>query len=567
MEQGIEFFASILDGLTEHVVVLDPGNLIILYANRSFLDFHGLSLDRARGLHCFTVTHGRKTPCHEPGADCPVQSLLTTGCASSALHVHADKNGTRNFFRLTASPIRNRDGQITHVIETTSQVTDQLRLEEELRRKSELFEKILSTSPDGIIGNDKKGNIFLFNAGAEQIYGYSREEVIGKVHVSALYPPGAAREVKDFIYSEHYGGRGQLQDFETEVLAKDGRRIPIRISCALLYDKGVETGTIGFFHDISARKALRELLSESEESFRSIFESAKDAIITIGEDRNILKTNQAAEEMLGYGKGELIGVNIFEVFPGEYMDQWDRIRTHASSEGSEINTKHVELSTLRKSGEVIPVHVSLSVSKTRTKSIITAILRDISERKAFEEELRLLSITDPLTKLFNRRHFLSLAQMEMGRATRTKIPFSVLLIDLDRFKSYNDNYGHAEGDRLLTAVAEETRKVFRSMDSGFRFGGEEFVILLPDTTSVGAMTAAERFRIGLSDKKFAPVPGGLPTKVTASIGVAEYREGYTPDDLVRYADLAMYAAKNNGRNRTIRYDELLASSSISVDVD
>jgi diguanylate cyclase (GGDEF)-like protein/PAS domain S-box-containing protein len=560
MKRTAGFLASLLDNVTEQILVLDPATLKILYANKPFRAYYGLSPAKLRGKRCHEVTHRSPRPCDENGCECPVKQVIDTGEPAAATHVHAGGDGSRTVFRLDAHPVSDRKGRITHVVETSRDISDQVALQESLRKKSELFETILQTSPDGIIGSDRKGNVFLYNAGAEQIYGYAREEVVGKINVSELYPPGGAREVKEFIYSEHYGGRGGLQDFETEVLAKDGRRVPIRISCALLSEKGIEVGTIGFFHDISARKALKQLLLESEESFRSIFESANDAIVSIGETGEIVKANRAAEEMLRYAKGELPGRNIRDVLPEEYMEVWGRIRTSAPQGKTGPEAKHVELSARTKTGEEIPVHVSLSESRTRKKSLVTAILRDISERKAFEEELRLLSITDSLTKLFNRRHFLSVARKEMERADRTRVPFSLLLIDVDRFKNYNDSYGHTEGDRLLAAIAELARGTFREMDSIFRFGGEEFVVLLPDTLTAGAVAAAERFRGRLAATDPAPPQAETPVHATVSIGVAEYRAGITLDDLVRQADLAMYAAKKGGRNQTVSYDRLLAPS-------
>jgi diguanylate cyclase (GGDEF)-like protein/PAS domain S-box-containing protein len=554
-----EFLASLLDNIPEQIVVLHPDTLEILHSNRTFQEFYGLSPDALIGKHCYEVTHRSTRPCSENGCACPVKTVLETGRTSAVVHEHADKHGNRRFFRLTASPVHDGDGRIVRVIETSRDITDMLELQEAYRKKSELFATILATSPDGIIGSDRKGNVFLYNSGAEQIYGYSRDEVIGKLNAAELYPPGGAREVKDFIYSEQYGGRGRLQDFETDVLAKGGRRVPIRISCALLFENGIEAGVIGFFHDISQRKALRQLLQESEETFRSIFESANDAILSIGPDGKILKANIAAERMLRYGMGELAGIGIGEILPGEYLDAWRRI--HARSiEGKTSETKCLEVSARTRTGVEVPVHVSLSEGRSGGKAVITAIVRDISQRKALEEELRMLSITDTLTGLFNRRHFLSLARMEMERAVRTKVPFSILLFDIDRFKAYNDSYGHTEGDRLLAEVGELTRTTFRDMDSAFRFGGEEFVVLLPDTRRTGAMAAAERFRRRLAAAHFTPVGAGGPVTVTASIGVAEYQDTHTLDDVVRCADLAMYAAKKEGRNRVVLYDQLLQES-------
>jgi diguanylate cyclase (GGDEF)-like protein/PAS domain S-box-containing protein len=561
MELTSEFLSSLIESITERIVVVDPHDYKILYANKAFQLTYGQPLDSILGKLCHEVTHRQDQPCHLTETECPVKTALETGTVASSVHVHSRADGSLEYVRLNAYPIKDIDGNISGVIETSIDITPEMSLQEELRRKSELFEKILTTSPDGIIGNDKKGNIFLFNAGAEKIFGYSREEVIGKIHVSEIYPPGRAKEVKEVLYSERYGNPGEVQDFETEVIGRDGGRIPIRLSGTLLYDKQGEVGTIGFFHDISVRKKLKELLLESEESYRGIFESAKDAILTVGDDRIILKVNQAAEEALGYGKDELKGKNICEIFPGDLMDRWDGIRTISEGEGTGISANHMELTITRKSGEKVPVHVSMSETRTRSNTVITIIFRDISERIAFEEELRVLSITDTLTKLFNRRHFNSLAEKEILRANRTKVPFSVLMIDLDRFKNYNDSFGHQEGDKLLVSVADLIRDTFRSLDSGFRFGGEEFVVLLPSTDALAAMIPAERFRIRLSEIAFTPVQGGEPVTVTASVGIAEYRKGDTQDKLLFNADLAMYTAKNSGRNRCVSY-ELLVSQTL-----
>jgi two-component system cell cycle response regulator len=133
-------------------------------------------------------------------------------------------------------------------------------------------------------------------------------------------------------------------------------------------------------------------------------------------------------------------------------------------------------------------------------------------------------------------------------------------MDVDRFKQYNDAFGHDEGDKVLRALGDEIRKNFRTMDTGFRYGGEEFLVLLPETPAVAAIIPAERLRKRFSAIPFLPHPDEEPRKVTLSIGIAEFRPGLSIDDLVRSADRAMYAAKNAGRNRTVSYDHLVDQS-------
>ncbi|OYV74114.1 MAG: hypothetical protein B7Z74_02805, partial [Deltaproteobacteria bacterium 21-66-5] len=149
---------------------------------------------------------------------------------------------------------------------------------------------------------------------------------------------------------------------------------------------------------------------------------------------------------------------------------------------------------------------------------------------------------------------------EVERSCRNRIPFSVLMVDVDHFKQYNDAFGHLEGDKVLVALGEQIRINFRTMDTGFRYGGEEFLVLLPETSSAGAMVPAERLRIRFSEVPFRPHPDEQPRRVTLSIGIAEFRSGISVDDLVRAADRAMYAAKNAGRDRTVDHEHLVARS-------
>jgi len=424
-----------------------------------------------------------------------------------------------------------------------------------------LIEDIESLCPHGVIGNDREGTIFLFNPGAERILGYSSDEVVGKMNISRLYPARQTDEVPNFLSSKEFGGRGQIRDVETEIVARNGRGIPVRLSSTVISAEEGKEGRFWFFNDISGGKKVTDYLSESEEKFRNIIESARDAIISIDENWEILMANPAVEEILGYDTGELIGMDIRHLLPPRYVGNWDLIRSYtAPKEATQEETRYVELSALHKSGKEIPVHVSISETLTHGKKMFSTILRDISERKAYEEELRLQSITDSLTGLFNRRHFYSLAQKDLERVLRNKVPFSILMIDIDEFKMYNDTYGHQGGDSLLKEVADLMRKTFRLMDSIFRFGGEEFLVLLPETDDAGAVIAAERFRGRLADKKFFLAPMGPPASVTASIGVTAHRNGWTIDDIVRHADLSMYAAKNAGRNKTVSYEQLVTRS-------
>ena len=167
-----------------------------------------------------------------------------------------------------------------------------------------------------------------------------------------------------------------------------------------------------------------------------------------------------------------------------------------------------------------------------------------------------LSLVDPLTCLPNRRSFDERLRLEWGRAIRTRTPLSILVLDLDNFKNYNDAYGHIQGDALLQAVARVfARELKRSVDFVARWGGEEFVVLLADTDWDAALVVADRIRKAV-ENAVIPLADGRTTETTISIGSNTQvpTSGDSIHDFVHYADKALYTAKKEGKNRTCRYD-------------
>jgi diguanylate cyclase (GGDEF)-like protein len=182
-------------------------------------------------------------------------------------------------------------------------------------------------------------------------------------------------------------------------------------------------------------------------------------------------------------------------------------------------------------------------------------LQDITERKKVENELREsekryreLSITDSLTKLYNSRHFFRQLRQEIERAKRYEEPLSLILLDIDNFKGYNDTYGHLEGDRVLAVLSEVIKTNLRSADSAYRYGGEEFTVILPETECENAGLVAERLRKSFEDTVLSPLPRSK-VHMTVSVGVTQYVTGEEDSVLIKRADAAMYTAKTSGKNR------------------
>lgn len=170
------------------------------------------------------------------------------------------------------------------------------------------------------------------------------------------------------------------------------------------------------------------------------------------------------------------------------------------------------------------------------------------ERDHMLEKMQKLAITDGLTKLYNSRHFYNQLKIEVDRSNRYRHPLSLLLLDIDHFKDYNDAYGHLEGDKVLIRIGQKIKACLRMMDSAYRYGGEEFTVILPETSGQEAVTVADRIRRSVADEKMLP-GSGVSIEVTISIGVTEYNFKEDLVDFIQRADKAMYTSKDTGRNR------------------
>lgn len=197
----------------------------------------------------------------------------------------------------------------------------------------------------------------------------------------------------------------------------------------------------------------------------------------------------------------------------------------------------------------------------RFEELLLRIRRVLRERQLTRErslmlgKLQNLAITDGLTKLYNSRHFYKQLDMEVGRSNRYDHPLALLMMDIDHFKRYNDSYGHVEGDKVLTRIARVIKSCLRTMDSAYRYGGEEFTALLPETRAEEAKTVAERLRMAVKAETFSPGPDE-EVGITISLGVTEYLLNESKSDFVQRADRALYQSKDAGRDRvSVLYPE------------
>jgi diguanylate cyclase (GGDEF)-like protein len=181
---------------------------------------------------------------------------------------------------------------------------------------------------------------------------------------------------------------------------------------------------------------------------------------------------------------------------------------------------------------------------------INRVIRErslISERDRMIERLKILSIRDPLTELYNSRHFYAQLEDEIKRSERYLHPLSLIFIDIDHFKAINDTYGHMVGDQALLLIASKMQACLRSQDTAYRFAGDEFTTILPETAADDANSVAERIRSEMENDSLVIFEQEI-TKITLSIGVAEYQRNEKKEQFVHRADVTMYEAKKSGGN-------------------
>jgi diguanylate cyclase (GGDEF)-like protein/PAS domain S-box-containing protein len=301
----------------------------------------------------------------------------------------------------------------------------------------------------------------------------------------------------------------------------------------------------------SDHKQVEEALRVSEENYRNLFENANEAIFVVEKGKMVF-LNPISAIMCGYSIEELIGKPFIEFIHPDDRDMV--IDRHVRRMKGEEFPHTYPFRFIHRNSDVRWVELNSVLINWKGKAATLNFLSDITERTRAEAALREseniyreLSIVDDLTQLYNSRHFYNQLKMEVARANRYGQPLTLLLFDLDNFKAFNDTYGHVEGDRVLSRLGRVVKGYLRQTDSAYRYGGEEFTILLPMTTSEDGAVTAERIRTEFKKETFSPTLGH-DVHMTVSIGLAQHKTQEDMKVFVHRVDQLMYQAKKNGKN-------------------
>ncbi len=305
-----------------------------------------------------------------------------------------------------------------------------------------------------------------------------------------------------------------------------------------------------------------ERLQRREEEFHSVVETASDAIISVDARGLVGLWNQASQNIFGYTAAEMIGQSLSRIMPERFRADHQRgIHRLLESGEPRVIGKTFETVGLRKGGSEFPIELSLASWTVRNETYFTGIIRDISKRKEAERkqkeseqkyrqlfvEMKELAQKDPLTNLWNHRRITEQIEYEIERSSRGSHLFSIMMMDVDSFKPINDTYGHLVGDDVLLRVARTLEKQSRSVDSIGRYGGDEFLVILPYTNGEQAKNLAVSFSNVLQENGLQ-VDQDTPIPIRLSIGVATNPfDGSTAKDLISKADERMYRSKLSSR--------------------
>ncbi|MEA3371607.1 MAG: diguanylate cyclase [Campylobacterota bacterium] len=288
-------------------------------------------------------------------------------------------------------------------------------------------------------------------------------------------------------------------------------------------------------------------LKEQQETFEAIFNNSKDAIAILDMESNFLDVNPAYIEMIGFSKNELLNNSCINLSAPEDIKHSEKAAEEVIRAGY---IKNFEKKCLKKDGTYITVNMSMSIINNPQR-ILTSV-RDVTKLKNAEQQLKLLASIDPLTSLYNRRSFIEMSESILSLAKRNKTDSSILMLDIDKFKNVNDTYGHQIGDEVIKSLSLILQENSRASDIISRWGGEEFIVLLPETHINGASIIAEKIRKNI-EEMVINLLNNKKLRYTVSIGVSQVdnEKDLNIEAPINRADEALYKAKESGRNRVV----------------
>ena len=469
---------------------------------------------------------------------------------------------------LSATTIKDDSGNYLMSRSTIYDITERRRMEAALRERERHTQQLLAELPTAVVVHGPDSTIRYGNDTARKLLGLTEDQLLGKTAFDPywhfVHGDGSVMPVEEYPANRVIADNRPLREYLLGIVhSEEAEPLWVYVNAFPDLDsEGQLREVVVSFVDITERKRVEQALHESEERYRSVIAALFEGVTLIDADGVIRASNASAERILGLTVDQLAGRTPFD-------PRWQAVHEDGTPFPGETHPAMVTLHTGQPCHNVIMgVHKPdgaltwLSINSqalyrpgdTKPYAVVTSFA-DITERRRAEEELRVLqaklreeAIRDPLTGLYNRRYLEETLKRELIRAGRDGHPLSVLMGDIDHFKQLNDTYGHQAGDAVLKSLGDLLQHHARSSDIPCRYGGEEFVVVMPEMSLETSRERAEQIRRDFADLRIAF--GDAQLGATLSIGVAAWpSHGNTAGKLIGAADRALYEAKQTGRNK------------------
>ncbi|MDD5722811.1 MAG: PAS domain S-box protein [Syntrophales bacterium] len=479
-----------------------------------------------------------------------------------------NRSGEERWIAHLCQPVYGNDGQFKGRRANNRDITDRKRAEsqreaalealrkseENLRRERDRAQNYLDVAATMMIALGEDQRVTLINRKGCEVLGYPEDEIVGKNWFQAFIPADIRYQVRslyDRIITDT--GSGETH-YENEVVDSKGDRRLIAWYNTILRDgEGKIMGVLTSGNDITEKKQMELALWESEERYRAFFEASRDGTFITAINGRWIDCNPAMADILGYNDVEALKLFHINEF---YKDIEDRLRLEALLEERGY-VQDYPADIRRKDGEVIHALITSIVRRKRTGEIIgyQGFIKDITERKRSEKTIHWLAYHDALTGLPNRTLFNDRLGVAIAQASREERPLAIMMFDLDKFKDVNDSLGHNVGDLLLKAVAKRMASLVREGDTVARMGGDEFLMVFSTIKQGEDVPLIAKKVVDAFQTPF--ICDGHKLTITTSLGISLYpKDGEDADTLAKNADIAMYKAKQSGRNRYVFYEEI-----------
>lgn len=544
-----KIYHNLYDSFKDGLVLIDMKGSI-LDVNQAYLDMFGYSGKEIKKLNSSRLTTEKW---HKKEEEIIENLIIKKDYSGEYEKECIKKDGMVFPVSMKVWLIKNKQGEPLGIWAIVRDITERKNTEKEIIEGLLDSHMVIDMISDGITVSDTQGYFEVFNLRMQEITGYTIDEANQAEDFNFLIYPAiedrqeALKELSKIVTEKEY------HEIERAIQAKDGSKKILLVSTSLIRYKKRDM-FLSVWRDVTEQRFLQDALRDSEIRFRRLFETAQEGVLILDAyTGQIREVNKFLIDMLGYSRKEFLGKKLWEV--GAFIDT-DKCKTAFQELQTKEYIRYEHLPLQTKDGRLIEVEFISNVYKIDRDRIIQCSIRDITSRKQTErikeelsKELEQLTLKDSHTGLFNHRYLKEALENAFAEATRQSSHLSVIMMDIDYFKSINDVYGHMFGDLVLKQFAMQLKKIVRPYDIIVRYGGEEFIIISSDTNKENALILARRILDKINLFNFGDRKHRVKIKISLAIASYPQDNALTGMDLVELADQLLSKAKESGGNR------------------